>query len=185
MPTTITINLADLNKLGIVQSKLKNGIVAAIAEWLRYIIRSAFETQASPEGVSWAPLSVSYQAQKELQRPGRRILELSGALFEQATRGPIITGSTITAESTLPYAGAQQYGASIAIPEMRPKKIGGALRFYNANGDAVFARRVRAHTVNIPARPYFPTAAFAEEQGAQIAEESIQGMINEAGAGPQ
>jgi phage gpG-like protein len=68
-----------------------------------------------------------------------------------------------------PIPRIHQFGGTINLPEIRPKRASmseaelksksnanapRALRWFNAQGQAVFARRVRAHSVTIPARPY-------------------------------
>jgi len=174
----------------------RKAAVVSVAEWLQHVITKSFEAQASPEGVPWKPLSEPYATLKATgggeggRKVGvlgltafKRILESSGELFRDATWPPTIVGNTITAGSVLPYAGAHQFGANISIPEFGPRNAA-VLRFYSSDLRAIFAKRVRAHTVTIPARPYLPSPEFAEQEGAKVAEEAIQDAIDQAGAGP-
>jgi hypothetical protein len=110
MPVTIRVNLGNVvGKLDAVRANIHNNVMISMAEWLRDVIRGSFSSESSAEKVPWKPLSPLYAARKE---KGARILEFSGALFEQSTRGPIISGNTITASSTLPYAAVHQDGFS-------------------------------------------------------------------------
>jgi phage gpG-like protein len=177
-----------------------NAARLGVAEWLRSIITKSFEAQASPEGVPWPPLSEPYATLKATGQvaggPGprkrgavstvafKRILELNGELFRDATNSVTIVGNTVTAESILPYAAAHQYGAEIEIPKIVPKSAG-VLRWYSPTMAPIFAMHARAHTVTIPARPYLPSPEFAEREGAKVVEGVIQEAINQAGLGPQ
>ena len=174
------------------------GLRESVAEWLREVIFQSFGREESPEGVPWKPLSEPYATLKATGQVGggpgprkvgavrlaslKKILELNGELFRDATNSVTIAGNTITAGSILPYAAAHQYGASINIPEIGPKNAA-ALRFYNPELRAIFAKRTRAHTVTIPARPYLPSPEFAEQEGAKVIEQTLQQKIDNAGMG--
>jgi phage gpG-like protein len=200
-------------KLGMVAGGIRKGLTAAIAEWLRHTIIQAFNEQRSPEGAAWKTLSAGYGAAKQAATGtrafrlagragtfkkvrgatvlvgatptsigGRKKLYRSGTLQQQVIRSVAISGNLITAGSTLPYAAPHQFGATIQIPEIRPKKSGGVLRWFGSGG-AIFARRARAHKVVIPARPFLPSPAFAEKEGAMVVDEFVQAQIDGAGAG--
>jgi phage gpG-like protein len=113
---------------------------------------------------------------------GRKKLQVSGDLLQQVTRSVGWQGNQIFAGSTLPYAAAHQFGATIQVPEMRPKKSGGVLAWQGPGG-WIYARRARAHKVVIPARPFLPSPAFAEKQVAIIQDDAIRKLIEGAGAG--
>lgn len=133
-------------------------------------------------------------------RPGRAgflnrrsILYLSGELFRSVDRGMTVDGrevpigtepdaGRVSVTTTLPYAAAHQFGSTHTIPEMRPKKKNGVLRWYGGAGDAIFARRTKAHSVTIPARPFLPTPEFAEREAARVIEEAVQQVIEKIGA---
>jgi phage gpG-like protein len=203
MTTQITMNVADVErKLDMVAGGMQKGMITAVAEWLRYIIRTSFQNQRSPEGVPWKPLKPASEAAKPalhgkrqfarvseggipgaiVSLSGRRILERTGALFNSIDRGIVIQGSAVTAASTLPYAAIHQYGGTVNIPEIRPRSVNGTLRWFGAGGEPIFAKRVRAHRVTIPARPYLPSPEFAEREAAKVVDEGLQDAIKQAGA---
>jgi phage gpG-like protein len=176
----IKVDMTDVSKkMGMVQQNLHRGLLVAVAEWLRFIIRQAFETQSSPEGIPWKPLTAAYAARK---KGGLRILELTGALFASADKSIIITGNRVSASSSLPYSGIHQFGGTIHIPDIFPKKA--KALFFMAGGKNVFAKKVKAHDVRMPARPYLPSPEFAGKEAAMIVDEKIAAIIKEAGAGP-
>jgi phage gpG-like protein len=205
MPTQIKMDVTQVRRmLGGTQRTLSTRLVPAILGWLQETIMHAFAQQASPEGVAWKPLSPGYAAVKGAKtgrllarrvgkggRPGaavslnrKNILYLSGDLFRgfATTQAPgiAIDANSVTAFSTLPYAAAHQYGSVNHIPEMRPKKKNGVLAWPGPGG-TIFARRVKAHNVIIPARPYLPSPEFAEREAARVVEETLQSAIDQAG----
>ena len=202
MPTQIKIDLADVRrKFGLVAADMRRPLLVAVAEWLRFIIRQSFDQQASPEGIPWKTLSQPYGKFKQAAtgkraRPvgpggqpggqvhigGKKKLYRSGDLFQSVDRGITLGEDRVSASSMLPYAPAQNFGATISIPEIRPKKANGALRWFGPDGP-VFARHTRAHRVTIPARPFLPSPAFAEAQAAMVIDETLGDAINRAGAG--
>lgn len=74
-----------------------------------------------------------------------------------------ITG---TVGTNLEYAAIHEYGGTINVPEIRPRKAK-ALHFY-VGGAEVFATRVRAHTVRMPERSFL-RSALAERREAFLA----------------
>jgi phage gpG-like protein len=205
MPTQITMNMADLErKLGMITGKLRESCLLAVADWLRYIISKSFQNQRSPEGVAWAPLKPASETAKAMATrgkrqfarmitpqgtagmavflSGRRILERTDALRRSIDGGIVTRGNSVFAASRLPYAAAHQYGASINIPEIRPHKENGTLRWFGPSGEPIFAKGARAHRVTLPARPFLPSPAFAAREAAKVCEEIISGVIRDAGA---
>jgi hypothetical protein len=67
--------------------------------------------------------------------------------------GSTITGIVGANLGAARYAAAQEYGATIHLPEIVPVRAR-ALRFVSRSGDVVFARRVAAHDVTLPERSY-------------------------------
>jgi phage virion morphogenesis protein len=126
-------------------------LMAALADWLFKVTRESFQKQASPEGQSWQALSPNYAARKARLRPGRNILQFTGTL--QRPGVGLLTGFTervAWVESRLPYGAVHQYGG----------------------------RAGRRLAALIPARPYLPGVAFAEAEGARIADEHLQDAID-------
>ncbi|MBZ5703242.1 MAG: hypothetical protein LAN84_15525 [Acidobacteriia bacterium] len=202
MPTQIKIDLADVRrKFGLVAAQMRRPLLVAVAEWLRFIIRQSFDQQSTPEGIPWKTLSQPYGKFKQMAtgkrarrvgpggQPGGQVLiggkkklYRSGDLFHSLDRGILLGEDRVWASSMLPYAAAQNFGATISIPEIRPKKANGVLRWFGPDGP-VFALYARAHRVTLPARAYLPTPAFAETQAAMVIDETLQDAINRAGAG--
>ena len=101
-------------------------------------------------------------------RPGLR--NITGTLRRSILASPKVADSgnailgTVSADPSVPYARIQEYGGTVNIPEIVPRRAR-ALRFV-VNGRTVFAKRVRAHRVTIPARSYMRTSL--EEKKADI-----------------
>ncbi len=71
------------------------------------------------------------------------------------------TNPQVEIGTALKYARIQEFGGVIHLPRIVPKR-GRALHWKNKQGQDVFARSVRAHTVRLPPRPYFrPGIALA------------------------
>ena len=159
-----------------------------VAAWLATVIRRTFEKKTSPEGEAWVPLSEKYAARKK----GPGILRETSALYEQVTRGALISGNTITAGSTLPYAAAHQFGLEgdvsvrTFLRRARGKQMWAQVLGKNNKivrgrlvGHEVSFPRTPAHSrhMNIPARPYLPTPAFVESEGAKVAQEFVRSEL--------
>ncbi len=170
------MDITDVRKkLGLLAGGMRRASVLAVAEWLRFIIRTSFERQQSPEGVPWQPLSPKYEARKG-RRSGRRmarrvgpggrpgppvflntknILYLSGELFRSTDRGMTVEENEgrVTVMSSLPYSAIHQYGG----------------------------RAGRGLSALIPARPYLPGTEFAEAEAAKVIDEALQQAVDQAG----
>ncbi|MGO9641313.1 MAG: phage virion morphogenesis protein [Candidatus Acidiferrales bacterium] len=197
------VNTGQLNetaeRIGVAAEKIQEGLATAVAEWLRLVIRTSFQNQASAEEIPWAPLSPAYSRRKR----GPGILRESGALFEQSTRAPEITRispeqTLITAGSTLPYAPVHQFGSEgeVGVHEFMRRVITGKDRWgrllnprLGKQTRQIIARGVRfdkiaKHTrhMRMPARPYLPSPEFVTAEGTKIAQEFVDGATAEAGA---
>jgi len=79
-----------------------------MGEALLNITVERWDTQASPDGVPWAPLSPKYQKRKDRLRPGAPILVydnlLRGTLRYQVVDGTLLFGTD------RPYGASQQFG---------------------------------------------------------------------------
>lgn len=78
------------------------------------------------------------------------------------------------------YAAVQEFGATIQVPEIRPR-FARALRFQDGDGNVVFARLARAHTVTVPARA--PVRKSLEDRRDQIIE-TIRDQVLTAWSAP-
>lgn len=76
------------------------------------------------------------------------------------------------------YAAIQEYGGTVHIPEITPVKA--SVLHFLVGGKDVFAMRVRAHDVTIPARSYMRTA-LAEMEPAILTgiSEAVTKALNE------
>jgi phage virion morphogenesis protein len=97
---------------------------------------------------AWTPLARSTLANR--RGTSARILRDTGRLQNSIT-GRIENRSVIVGSNVL-YARVHQEGATLQIPEVRARP-GKVLRFV-VNGQVVYSRRARAHSVRVPARPY-------------------------------
>lgn len=147
-------------------------LLHGIASRLELASRQAFERQSSPSGTPWRPLALRTAAAKTEQGFSQQsILSRTGRLRESTIGG--VDGNIAFVGSRLPYAAAHQFGATIQIPEIRPRRAR-ALRFLGSNLEVVFARHARAHRVTIPARPFLPSAQQAEEIGRDEVEGALE-----------
>jgi phage gpG-like protein len=83
---------------------------------------------------------------------GRRPLMKTGALY-RAVRGHV-QGNAAVVVCDVPYAGIQNRGGTISKPARQRDK---PWVFMGRGGGLVFTRRIRAHTVTIPARQFMGT----------------------------
>lgn len=103
-------------------------------------------------------------------RPGLR--NITGTLRRSVLASPKVNETsdaiqgTVSTDPSVPYARIQEYGGTINIPEIVPKRAK-ALHFV-IGGRSVFAKRVRAHSVNIPERS-FMRVSLREKQADIVA----------------
>lgn len=142
MAFTLTLSLGDAGRiLASIQAQLTD--LTPAMEQARDILLASVEQNFEQGGrPAWAPLRLP-RVGTPLAGSGR----LRGSITSE------VTPTSVRLSSALPYSGIQQYGGTVNVPEFRPRTRR-ALRWVNAEGATVFARRVRAHTVVIPPRPY-------------------------------
>jgi phage gpG-like protein len=109
----------------------------------------------------WAPL-----------RPPRTGIPLVGSRGLLNSITAEVTPTSVTLQSDLPYSAIHQYGGTISVPE-RVAAPHHAFRFVTAAGETVFARRIKAHSVVIPARPYLVSQQSDEDALVAIAEQHV------------
>ncbi len=128
-------------------------LLQMIAEELYRVARVSFETESSPEGLPWAPLSLRYARWKSKKFPGRGILRLRGQLIRSLKRG-IEEKTAWVSEGPLAHAAVHQYGfnGNVSVPEHTRK-----LKAIGQGKKRITGRttHVRAHTrrMRMPARP--------------------------------
>ena len=96
----------------------------------------------------WTPLAASTMVNR--RGTSARILRDTGRL-QNSISGRIEATSVIIGTNVV-YGRIHQDGGTIRVPELRPRRAQ-ALRFV-IGAQVIFARRVKAHSVRIPARPY-------------------------------
>ena len=116
---------------------------------------------------------------KDDKLSGQVLSQRSGNLknsgFSEVTETADTMLGTVAFGATVPYARIHEYGGPIDIPEVADK-----LMVFERNGEAIFTRRHRAFTVQMPARPYLGPSL--EEKTPEIMG-GLQGAVNEAIAG--
>lgn len=81
-------------------------------------------------------------------KSGRLRRSIVARLSTQQGRDTLVVGS-----EGVPYARIHEYGGTVQIPEIRPRRAD-ALRFVGSAKDVVYAARTRAHEVVVPERSY-------------------------------
>lgn len=131
-----------VGKLEQVQARLSNLIPAltAIKEVALDSIRQTFAAGGRP--TPWAPL----KSRQGIPLNGRGILR--GSITGEVRSTSVILGTNVV------YAAIHQFGGTVQIPALQPKRPGGTLRWYDQGGNPVFRKRTSAHSVTIPQRSY-------------------------------
>lgn len=94
-------------------------------------------------------------------RTGTLRRSITYAMHEDAS------GITGTVGTNLDYAAIHEYGGTINIPEIRPRRVK-ALHFY-VGGAEVFAARTRPHTVTMPERSFLRSSLKERAEAFQAA----------------
>jgi len=160
MPASETVNLADLAPW------LANlGAQAARVSWLRAMkaatvmlkadFKENFERGESPDGVPWLPL----KRQRANSKGGDLPLRDTGVLMASATaQGPghveNITDTSLEFGTNLDKAQILNDGGTVRFPERTRKPPLPPWVFPGKGGRPVFTRKIKEHTVAIPARPF-------------------------------
>jgi len=111
-------------------------------------IQKNFETGGRPR--RWAASMRAAMAGKPGGKGGKTLIQ-SAQLKNSIT---FSAGSkNVKIGTNKKYAPAHQFGMTLNIPEIRPKRAK-ALRFVGAGGEIIFTRRVKAHKVKIPKREF-------------------------------
>lgn len=145
----VTVNATPvLQKLGSLSQKL-DGLRPLLEDVKgRLLLSTQQNFTAGGRPRSWTPLAASTLANR--RGSSARILRDTGRLQNSIT-GRIEQRSVLIGTNVL-YARIHQEGGTVRVPEVRPRTAK-VLRFV-VGGQVVYARRARAHTVRIPARPY-------------------------------
>lgn len=149
-----------------------------------FSVERRFETESSPDGQPWAPLSPRTAAKRigGKRRGTENKLRVSGRLYQS------ITGEASAREaavgSNLLYAAIQQTGGTIEMPQrqatVRLRKVKGRTRFAKKTHERKREMDVTigAHTITIPARPYLGFSDDDRAELLEIAEQHYQAAID-------
>ena len=149
MAITLTLQTDEtMRVLATMEGHLQNlgPPLEATKELLLTSVRDNFAQGGRPQ--PWAPL-----------RRSRRRGSLGSAIplndtgVLRASIAGEVSGNTVTIGTNLAYAAIHNFGGTVSIPEIVARP-GHALRWIGDDGQPVFARRVRAHTVVIPQREF-------------------------------
>lgn len=189
MPSiTIEVHAASVQRaLGALAQRVA-GIGTALemaGEDMAQRIDRRFSTETGPDGARWKALRPATLRAKR----GTKILTDSGGLRASIVRQ--VAGHVLTLSAHEPYAAIHQFGGTIARRAgsitvrhrtgakgelLRSALMGGrGLVFARASHKRALARSfaLAAHTIAIPARPYFPVRAdgslYPAEQAALLA----------------
>lgn len=150
MPSVrITMNATPvMQKLGSLSQKLDGlrPLLEDVKGRLLLSVQQNFTAGGRPKG--WTPLAASTIASR--RGTSHRILRDTGRLQNSITSR--VENRSVIVGSNVVYARLHQEGGTIRVPEVRPRRAR-VLRFM-VGGQVVYARRARAHSVTIPARPY-------------------------------
>lgn len=146
----ITVNATPvLQKLGSLSQKLDalRPLLEDVKGRLLLSVQQNFTAGGRPK--AWTPLARSTLANR--RGTSARILRDTGRLQNSIT-GRIANRSIIVGTHA-PYGRLHQEGGTVNVPALRPRTAR-VLRWVTAQGQVVYARSTKAHSVRIPARPY-------------------------------
>lgn len=164
-------------------------LLARIGEYLQASTQHRFETQSGPDGVVWQALTPRYQRRKKANAD--KILTLRGYLrgrihWQSDGQAAVLVGTNLR------YAAIHQFGGSIERAaysiktRLRLDGKGQLLRQKDRKNLAVFAKNkhqrareswheVKAHTIDMPARPFLGVSDEDDRNIHAITLEWLQG----------
>lgn len=146
--------------------------------------KKCFGEGRSPDGQPWAPLKRPRERQRDKRAKGgsgQKPLRDTDLLMLSVTakgRGhtETETDTSLTWGSNLPYAAIHQEGGSIQYAERRRER---PWVFRGPNGETIFTRRIRAHTVTIPARPFLGISDRTADLMADMAADFVMQQLKQ------
>lgn len=158
-------------------------IMAEIAGYLVTATKRHIERERGPDG-PWpklSPRTANRRVTARRRRGYENMLRVSNRLYSSITGES--DARSARAGTNVPYAAAQQLGASIDMPEREQTihlSTGKRRRFTRPGAKRSEARTVKvgAHTVRIPARPYLYLDA---QDVAEIERIATEGLARQAG----
>ena len=150
MPSVrVTVNATPvLQRLGSLSQKLDGlrPLLEDVKGRLLLSVQQNFTAGGRPK--AWTPLAASTIASR--RGTSHRILRDTGRLQNSITSR--VENRSVIVGTNVIYARIHQEGGTVRVPEVRARP-GKVLRFV-VNGQVIYARRARAHSIRIPARPY-------------------------------
>jgi phage gpG-like protein len=137
-------------------------------------VRENFDQGHDPDGVAWLPLKNPSQKRGGASSKPLRSTDLLMASVTAQGKGHIekLTDTELVLGTNLEYAGVHQFGATIFFPEKRRSRPW----VFMSGGRKVFTRRVRAHQVVIPPRPFLGFSERAVDRLERIFAEWFAGQ---------
>jgi phage gpG-like protein len=156
----------------------------AIALLLSADAKSNFEKGQSPGGEPWLPLKRPRANSKGGDRPlrdrGILMASLSAGAFGHVET---ITDTSLEWGSGLDYAALMNSGGTVRFAERKRQR---PWVFPGPGGAPVFTRRIRAHTVTVPARPFVGLSDSVKRRIEELLAEEVLwqlgGRANSSGA---
>lgn len=135
-------------------------------------VRDNFDQGHAPDGAAWLALKNPSQRRggasaKPLRDTG---LLMASVTAQGAGHVERLSDTELVLGTNLAYAGVHQHGATIFFPERRRQRPW----VFEVGGRKVFTRRIRAHTVTIPARPFLGFSARALDRIDKIFAEFLE-----------
>jgi phage gpG-like protein len=142
----------DFKKLAADIRGLEGHVLPAVAFEMQSVVKRNLLASVDADGGPLLPLK---------DGSGRRPLLKTLALYN-AVRG-FVNGKAAVVECKVEYAGIQNHGGTINKPERRRAK-GEKPWVFQKDGATIFTRRIRAHSVTIPARNFLGVGATMSEK---------------------
>jgi phage virion morphogenesis protein len=166
MPTSLEITVEQLGKFFAGKAAQAQTLdlsvpMRIIAELVKSSIKKNFATGAAPDGTPWLPLKRPRQGKRHKGSSAQPLRDTGLLMASVTSAGPhhleTIGSNFLEIGTNLVYAGVHQFGATINQAERHRRK---PWVFTNEQGATIFTRRIRAHTVRLPARPFL---GFSDE----------------------
>jgi len=165
----LTLQTGDTVRIFAILTTHLGDLSPVMAQARDLLLRSVRENFAQGGRPSWRP--------RRPPRQGTPLGGVSSRLVNSITSTTTPTSVTLT--SSLPYSAIQQYGGTVHLPAMvaAPHR---AFRFVTADNTVVFTKRVRAHSVTIPARPYLVAQPEDERELVRLTERHLGQSVETA-----
>lgn len=141
-------------------------------------VKEHFATGTAPDGTVWQPLKRPRQGKRHKNSSPLPLRDTGLLMASVTSAGPHhverLTDSSMEVGTNLEYAGIHQYGGTVHHPERSRNK---PWVFTNDSGDTVFTRKVKAHDVTIPARPFLGWSERLIKQCADVLGEVLEKEI--------